>query len=179
MNKDKIILEINKKDSRLAAWWHKNDYKVMRVVLWFIWIPMWLHRKYVFRKKKQFVEIPSKTKKWLDKVFHKMVAHYCNEAEEILIVLGSDRENCGDFSTNDFANYNGIGKRAKKYFELLTSEQRQQMIMGYDIEGYEKKLLLCRSDWEEIEQQLGWDTNWNEDYCKAVVFYDNNKKVEQ
>lgn len=172
-----VIEKKHKKNKSILLWWHRNGHKIMRVILWFVWIPLCLYERHSNIKKKNFIENPIKTKKWIDKVFPKMVAHYCNDEDAILIILGTDPDSYGDFSINDFTNKSIVGKQAKKYFELLTFEQREKMIVDYTIDGYEKMLLSCWQDWSKAEQQFGWDTNWNKDFCKAVVFYDSNRQI--
>lgn len=40
MNKEVEKAMKRKKENRFAKWWHANDYRVWRVLLFFIWIPM-------------------------------------------------------------------------------------------------------------------------------------------
>lgn len=80
-----------------------------------------------------------------------MVGYYYSDATTIIVVLGYSTE---FLCTEDFVDSWIVGNRFARYFLMLTFEQREQMIMDYEIGGYEKKLL----------------SNW-QDYDKAVMFY--------
>lgn len=178
MDKNKIKSAIEKKRKKnfgISLWWRRNGYKVMRIILWFVWVPLCFHERYSDIKRKNFIEDPVKTKRRIDKVFPKIVANYCNDENVILIILGTDFDSYGDFSTEDFTNKRVVGKRTKKYFELLTYEQREKMIIDYTIDGYDKKILSCWQDWNDAEKLFGWETNWKKNFCKAVVFYVPNR----
>lgn len=178
MNREQIELAIYKKEnpSKIVSWWRKNNYKVLRVMLWYIYIPMMIHEKIVNRRIKNFSENKTKTRKYLDKAFPKIVAHYCPDISCILIVLGFDPNNNGDFCTEDFKRGYVIGKKAAKYFSLLTIEQRKQMIIDYQIDGYKKMMLTNWQDWSKAEQKFNWPPNWGKDYDKGVVFYISEEK---
>ena len=174
MNRNKIDFALKKKERRehgIRAWLRKNDYKIMRVVLWFVWLPMYAYDKRRDKKRKEFIEDPLKTKKWLDKVFAKIVSFYCSDSKVILIMLGSDSNLYADFCTEDFTKKYAVGRKAGRYFLQLTREQREEMIKNYVIDGYTKVYLQNWIDWDKIAQKFGWETNWNKDYDKAVVFY--------
>lgn len=174
VDKHKIDAALKKKERRkhgIRSWGRKNGYKIMRVILWFVWLPMYAYNKWRDKKRKEFVENPLKTKKWLDKVFLKMVSYYCSDSKVILIMLGNDSDFCADFCTEDFVKKYVVGRRAKRYFEQLTRKQREEMIKNYVIDGYTKVYLQNWVDWDKIAQKLGWETNWAKDRDKAVVFY--------
>ena len=181
MNKNTINSAIQKRERQqhgFKHWWHINGYKVMCVVLWFIWLPMLAHEKYKEHHRKNFVENSAKTQKLLDKVFPKMVSHYCGDGKVIIVMLGSDFENYANFCTEDFHSSYALPKRVRNYFSLLTSEQLKRMMVDYEIDGYEKRIVTCWQDWDEITKMFGWAENWNKDYDKAVVFYDPEKVVQ-
>ena len=173
LNRKQIESELQKKNnpSKIVIWWRKNNYIVFRVILWYIFIPMWVHEKIENRRIEKFTEDKAKTRKYLDRAFPKIVRYYCSDASAILIILGFNAVNSGDFSTEDFKRGYVVGQKAARYFSMLTIEQRKQMIIDYEIDGYKKMMLTNWQDWSKAEREFDWTENWNKDYDKGVVFY--------
>lgn len=178
MNKKRIDAAVRKRkhQKRFEVWWNKNGYKVGRIFLWFIWIPTVIGERIQENKKSRFIENPIETKRWLDKVFPKMVAHYCTDEDNtILIMLGRDYEDYGDFSSESFTHSPAINKRTQRYFRLLTPKQREKMIIDYEIYGYNKILISNWQEWDKVTNMFNWYPNQHKDYCRAVIFYDESK----
>lgn len=178
MNKEKIDGVIKKREhhKRFSRWWDNNGYKIMRVVFWFIWIPMFLHEKYINRKRTSFVKNPKKTKKLFDKAFPKLVAAHCSDPNIIVIGL----LDYGEFYGNDdiFTGYlfsdNCLSKKVKRYFKALSPERREQLFLEYEIKGYKKIILSQDQDWEKAAKLFDWSIGYSEPY-KAVIFYNGSK----
>ena len=182
-NKKRIDAAVRQRERQkygFGAWWNKNGYKVMRIILWFIWIPILLYEKYINRKRKSFVENSQTTKKWLNKTFPKIVACYCDDPSVIMIMLTGYGECYADIDPDTFCRCHCISKRARKYFRLLSHEQREQMILDYEIDGYKKIIVSHWQDWDKVINFFNWEDyyNYNKDYDKAVIFYDGSKYPE-
>ncbi len=173
MNKKQLETKVQKWRFllKIKAWWVNNGDKILSIILWFVYIPMIIYEKIADRIKKNFQENRLKTKKWLDKVFPKIAAYYCTDISHILVILGRVTNCYGDFCTEDFRNRYAVGKRAAKYFELLSVQQREQMIIDYEIGGYKKMMLMNWQDWCKAERKFILPPNYNKDYDKGVVFY--------
>ena len=178
MNKKKIDAVIKKREQRkrFSTWWNNNSYKVMRVIFWFIWIPMLLHEKYINRQRTSFVENPEKTKKLFDKAFPKLVASHYSDPSVIVVGLAD----YGEYYANDdiFTGYlfsdSCLSKKAKRYFKALSSERREQLFLDYEIEGYKKIIISQDQDWERAAKFFDWSLSYSEPY-KAIIFYDESK----
>lgn len=180
---NKIIKEKEKIDrkrnNKIRKWWKKNDYKVIRVILFPIWIYAILEEKYKksqHAKIKKCQDIKPIFKKYLDKVMPFMVAHYCKDAKQILI---SGDCYMGDIEFNDFYSstirkkYSRIGN----FFTIYYDELKKYILSEYQIEGYEKMILDSYRTWNEAKEKFDWaDIPYNVDYCKGVVFYINKEE---
>ena len=173
MNKKKIERAATK--NKYSVWLGKYGYIVKHIVLWFIWIPICLYEKLVDRKRKAFIEKPNKTKRLLDKVFPKMVVHYCSDINVILIMFGYHDGMYADFCTHDFTRSRSLSKRQRQYFAHLSDERIKQLIADYEIDGYEKMVLSSGQDWDIAAEKFEWETNCNKDIDRAVVFYSVEK----
>lgn len=152
MNADiiKIIKKkekVNKKKSRptLRKWWNKNGYKVLRVILFPIWI---------------YGIIQEKITKWLDnrqewneQRAKEILSYYVPRKSE-----WDEEENAFYFFDNGY----GWGKLAKKYlkrkdrrfFEVNNVKLRRYLIDDFELEGFEKKWGDCPEGWTELEFEL-------------------------
>ena len=90
MNKE-IVRAMEKKERKFSKWLRKNGYKIMRVLLFFIWIPMWFDDKLNARQK------------WSEERANKILSYYIPRNAE-----WDASENCFYFFDN------GLGWRAKQ-----------------------------------------------------------------
>lgn len=156
-------------------WWIKNGYKVMRVLLWYIWVPAVLYSKLKALRSRRFVENPKRTKRIFDRIFPKLVSKHCESNDIILISLGRDDFYFCDFTSDSIADKYQVGKHASKYFNKLTSERRKIIISNYNIDGYGKELLDSSLKWSCAEEYFGLGHNYYGDSHKAVLFYNTEK----
>ena len=161
-----------KKNSAIRNWWRKNDYKVYRVLLFYVYIPVYFYEKAKKTRYDSMKYSDELTKKYLDKVLPKLVARYEESPNEILF------HNTEDFGGIRFywdlcSNY--MRKKFKKetrYFTKFDSKVREYIIDEYTIDGYEKLKLLNWTDWSKAKEKFGWySTPYNTDYAKGAMFY--------
>lgn len=149
MNKE-IIKAMNKKEKKqtFRKWWNKNDYKVMRVIFFPIWI---------------IVLICEKTTKWLDN------RQKWNEerANEILNYYIPRRANWIEDAKEFYFFDNGFGwSSAKKYLKRKDRrfwkvnarpwgyKIREYLIKDFELEGFTKEVLDTNDSWTEISFKM-------------------------
>ena len=78
--KNKIEKQVAKKQRRknnkLRKWWSRNDYKVWRVLLFWLWIPIMLFNKKKDNQYKTMQYSEKRAKKYLDKVLPYLVSYW-------------------------------------------------------------------------------------------------------
>ena len=143
-----IIKAMNRKNEKrpIRDWWHKNGYKVARVVLFPIWGCVWAHNKI---KSKLNARI-----EWSDERAHEILSYYvprkCSWNEE----------------TQTFHFFdNGYGwsmcsakKRLKfkdrrfwnKFKGWTGAKIREYLLNTFELEGFTKELGDCSDGWTEI-----------------------------
>ena len=93
MNKieKQCIKQKKKQNNSVRKWWRKNAHKVARVIFFYIWLPCFIYEKIKDAKYKKLTYNNNLTKKYLDRVLPKLVAHYEEDPNVILF------HNCEDF----------------------------------------------------------------------------------
>lgn len=161
-----------KRNSSMRKWWSRNGYKVCRVVFFYIWIPVFVYEKIKDAQYKNLKYDNNTTKKYLDKVMPKLVSHYEESPNLILFHNTSDFggirfywDLCSNWMTRKF-------KKETKYFAKFHGLVQKYIIEEYQIDGYEKMVLDNWIDWDRAKEKFDWyDTPYNKDYAKGVVFY--------
>lgn len=138
MNKE-IVKAMEKKDKRFSKWLRKNGYKIMRVLLFFIWIPMWFDDKLNARQK------------WSEERANKILSYYIPRNSE------------WDASKNCFYFFdNGLGWSAKKKVKwrdrrwwkrncrFFGGKIRSYLISTFELEGFKKEVLETENSTTEI-----------------------------
>ena len=166
---EKIRKEAEKKKRMtFRKWWNKNGYKVIRVILWPVWLSYILKEKYKDKSYDALAFSKETCKKYLDKVMPKMVACYNEDHSEILI---SNADDMGGIQFSCFFR-NCKNKKMSKFFRKFDVELRQYILEEYTIDGYEKMVLDNWTLWEKAEKKFGWwGTPYNSDYAKGALFY--------
>lgn len=161
-----------KKNNALRKWWRKNDYKVLRVLLFYIWIPCWAYDKIKDARYENLTYSNATTKKYLDKVMPKLVAHYEENPNTILF---SDADDFGGITFRDLSFSSFMKKHFKKeskYFSKFNRLIKKYIIEEYQIDGYKKIVLDNWMDWNKAKEKFGWyHTPYNANYVKGIVFY--------
>jgi hypothetical protein len=143
-----IIKAMNRKNEKhpIRNWWHKNGHKVMRIVLFPVWIPVWAVDKIKYR-------MYDRTK-WSDERANEILSYYvprtCSWSEESQELYFFD---------------NGYGWSmcyAKKYLKFKDrrfwnkfngwngGEIRWYLLDAFELEGFTKELGNCEDGWTEI-----------------------------
>ena len=161
-----------KRDSALRSWWRKNDFKVARVLLFFIWIPYMIYKNIKDNSYNNLTFDTALTKRYLDRVLPKMAAQYEEDSNLILFHDSDDFGGinfywnmCSDWMAKNF-------RKETRYFRKFNREVKAYIVQEYIINGYEKLVLDNWIDWDRAKEKFGWGgTPYNKDYAKGVVFY--------
>ena len=171
--------EEKKKNKVLRKWWRKNDYKIYRILFFYIWIPMCLFKKIKDAAYKSLTFSNESAKKYLDKVLPKLVARYEESPELILL------SNASDFGGINFYDLHSswMHKKFKKeanYFLKFKTEVKEYIIKLYTIEGYEKMLLDNWMDWRVAKRKFNWyGLPYDIDYAKGAIFYKESEEYDE
>ena len=161
-----------KKNSSIRKWWNKNCYKIMRIVLFYIWVPILVYTKIKDTKYKKLKYSDDTTKKYLDKVMPKLV-YRCEE--DLNLILFHNTQDFGGIRFYWDLCSNWMSKKFKKetqYFAKFNAAVKDYIIQEYHIDGYEKMTLNNWVDWNRAKEKFNWyDTPYNVDYAEGVVFY--------
>ena len=143
-----IIKAMNRKNEKhpIRDWWHKNGYKVARVVLFPIWGCVWAHNKI---KSKLNAQI-----EWSDERANEILSYYV------------PRKCSWDEETQELHFFdNGYGwsmcsakKRLKfkdrrfwnKFGGWAGGKIREYLLNTFELEGFTKELGDCSDGWTEI-----------------------------
>ena len=148
----------------------------MRVVLWFIWIPLLLYETCInLSRKRKFVENPEKTKKLFDKAFPKIIAEHYDDPSVIVVMFINSDEWFEDVSIGDFCYDSCLSKRIKKYFKSLPDWRIEQLLLDCEIDGYNKIIVSQYQDWNKVVKFFDWSPYFHAEHDKAVIFYDKSK----
>lgn len=158
-----------KENNKLRKWWRKNDYKVWRVLLFWIWIPMVL---FGVKEEKRFKAIQysnETTKKYLDKVLPYLVTYWREEPNCFLITSADDMGGI------NFKALMGLPRRYRKqerYFIKFYQEAIAYLVRTYEVDGYGKFPILTSADWYAAKEKFDWGgVPYYEESAKGVVFY--------
>lgn len=170
---NKIERQVNRKkrreNNKLRKWWRNNDYKVWRVLLFWLWIPMKL---ICDKNKNKYQAIQYKeetTKKYLDKVLPYMVSYWNEESDRFLMTTAYDM---GGINFKALINLPSKYGKQRRYFTKFYQEVKAYIVRTYEIDGYEKFSILTYDDWQTAKEKFDWyGTPYNDDVAKGVVFY--------
>ena len=143
-----IIKAMNRKNEKhpIRDWWRKNGHKVMRVVLFPIWIPVWAVDK---MKDKMYDRT-----EWSDERANEILSYYVprkcswNEEEQELY-----------FFDNGYGWSMCYAKKRLKFkdrrfwnkFRGWTGGKiREYLLNTFELEGFTKELGNCEDGWTEI-----------------------------
>ncbi len=170
---NKIEKQVNKKkrreNNKLKKWWRKNSYKVWRVLLFWLWLPMLLHEK-ISKKRYDAMKYSDKSnKKYLDKVLPYLVAYWEDDSNCFLMT------EAGDMGGIRFKSLGYLPRKYRKqerYFTKFYQEVKAYIVRTYEIDGYEKFPILTSGDWYAAKEKFDWGgVPYSDDYAKGVVFY--------
>ena len=148
MNKE-VIKAMNKKENRFNAikkWWDKNGYKVMRVVLF----PVWLGIK----AKEKITSYLNSREEWSEERVKEILNYYIPRMAD-----WDEEDKCFYFFDNGYGWSIGL---AKKYLKRKDrrfwnvhhgwggGKIRSYLIDEFELEGFEKEVGNCSEGWTEI-----------------------------
>ena len=157
--------------SKIRKWWQKHGYKVLRVLLFYVWIPCWCHQKLKDKRYKEMSYNDNTTKKYLDKCLPTLVAH-CEESSDVFLF-----HHCEDYGGIHFFwtfNSSWFEKKFKKqssYFVKFSREVEKYIISNYQVNGYDKIVLDNYKLWSDACDRFDWNVPYNADNAVGVVFF--------
>lgn len=144
MNKKKI------KTNAIRKWWNKNGYKVMRVILFPIWIGIVL-------KDKIESHLNSKCG-WSNERANEILSYYIPRKAD-----WEAEDKCFYFSDNGYGWSMHMAKRYLKrkdrrfwniHIGWAGGKIRSYLINDFELEGFKKEIGCCRDGWTEISFKL-------------------------
>lgn len=170
---NKIEKQVNKKkrreNNKLKKWWRNNSYKVWRVVLFWLWIPIKLLCCINKKRYKAMQYSDETTKKYLDKVLPYLVAYWGEESNCFLFT------SAGDMGGINFKALMSLPRRYRKqgrYFVKFYQEVKTYIVRTYEVGGYEKFQILTSADWYAAKEKFDWGgVPYYDEIAKGVVFW--------
>ena len=171
--KNKIEKQVAKQQrrekSKLRKWWRRNDYKVWRVLLFWLWIPIVLSGK-IDDKRYQAIQYSNETtKKYLNKVLPYLVTYWKEYPNCFLI---TDAGDMGGISFKALQCLPNRYRKQKRYFIKFYKEVIAYIVRTYEIDGYDKFTIMTSTDWSAAKAKFDWGgVPYYDEYAKGVVFY--------
>lgn len=179
INKNTInnAVKKNNKHKRIRSWLRNNRHIFLIILFWYVYLVILAIDKINNYRNNHFVENVTKTTKYFDKAFTKLVVNECEDTNAILVALNYSDSDCdADFSVSSFMFSWCLSKKYKKYFHHIGKERLIQILKDYVIDGYEKVYIDNWTVWRKLEQQFDWWQNIHSDWQQAILFYIPNKE---
>lgn len=148
MNKEVIKAMKNKttKTQRARQWWYKNGYKVMRVVLFPIWLT-------ICAKEKIESHLNNK-QEWNEERADKILNYYIPRYSE-----WNKEEKEFYFFDNGYGWNIGLAKRHlkrkdRRFWKVNHYRIRNYLIESFELEGFTKEILSTTEGWTEISFKM-------------------------
>ena len=160
-----------RENSKVRKWWRKRGHKVLRVLLFYIWIPCWCFQNLKDKRYKEMSYSNDIAKKYLDECLPALVARH-EESSDVFIF-----HDCDDYSGIRFywsftsSWFRKKFKKQSSYFVKFSREVKEYIINGYQIDGYSKIVLDSWRSWSEACRRFDWNKPWNADHAVGVVFF--------
>lgn len=139
-----IIKAMNRKNKKnsLNRWWYRNGHKVMRVVLFPIWICMWASDKIKNWLNAQQV--------WSEERANEILNYYIPRRSE-----WDAREETFHFFDNGMGWYlrsakKYLKRKDRRFWYLFHYKIRWYLIDNYELEGFKKEKGDCSDGWTEV-----------------------------
>ena len=148
MNKE-VVKAMNKKENRFNAikkWWNKNGYKVMRVVLF----PVWLGIK----TKEKITSYLNSREEWSEERVKEILNYYIPRLAD-----WDEEDKCFYFFDNGYGWSIGLAKKYlkrkdRRFWNIHNGwsggKIRSYLIDEFELEGFEKEVGNCSDGWTEI-----------------------------
>ena len=158
-----------RENNKIKKWWQHNSYKVWRVLLFWLWIPIKVFNIKTDKRYKAMQYSNETTKKYLDKVLPYLVAYWREDPNCFLIT------SAGDMGSIRFRALMSLPRRYRKqerYFTKFYQEVQTYIVRTYEVDGYNKFPILTSGDWYAAKEKFDWGgVPYSDDYAKGVVFY--------
>jgi hypothetical protein len=170
---NKIEKQVAKKkrreNNKLRKWWRNNSYKVWRVLLFWIWIPIKLFCDADDKKYKTMQYSDETTKKYLDKVLPYLVSYWGEESDCFLM---TDAGDMGGISFRAIMSLPSKYSKQRRYFTKFYQETKAYIVRMYEVDGYEKFPIMTSADWYAAKEKFDWGgVPYSDEIAKGVVFY--------
>lgn len=160
-------------NSKLHKWWCKNKHKILRVVLFWIYIPMLCYEKLKDRQYKALKYDDNVTKKYLDKLLPKIVVRKGVDPARILITNTDDYDSVRFYWDFDSAWMRRKHKNAARYLSKFSKRVETYIMDTYQIDGYKKMVFNNFNDWKAAKDIFGWEyVPWNYENSHGALFYE-------
>lgn len=148
MNKE-VVKAMNKKENRFNAikkWWDKNGYKVMRVVLFPIWLGI--------KTKEKITSYLNSREEWSEERVKEILNYYIPRLAD-----WNEEDKSFYFFDNGYGWSIGLAKKYLKrkdrrfwniYNGWSGGKIRSYLIDEFELEGFEKEVGNCSEGWTEI-----------------------------
>lgn len=148
MNKE-IIKAMNKKETKLDTirkWWNKNDYKVMRVILFPIWFGI--------KAKKKISSYLNSREEWSEERANEILSYYIPRrakwhAEDKCFYFFDNGYGWSMSSTKKY-----LKRKDRRFWNVYKGwdggKIRSYLIEKFELEGFEKEIGDCYDGWTEI-----------------------------
>lgn len=148
MNKE-VVKAMNKKENRFNAikkWWDKNGYKVMRVVLFPIWLGI--------KAKEKITSYLNSREEWSEERVKEILNYYVPRLAD-----WDEEDKCFYFFDNGYGWSIGLAKKYLKrkdrrfwniHNDWCGGKIRSYLINEFELEGFEKEVGNCSDGWTEI-----------------------------
>lgn len=152
MNKE-VIKAMNKKETKVSSlrkWWNKNGYKVMRVILFPIWIGIVL--------KDKIEDYLNSKCRWSDERANEILSYYIPRKAK-----WDAEDKSFYFFDNGYGWLMNLAKRFlkrkdRRFWNLYSGwaggKIRSYLINDFELEGFEKEIGCCDDGWTEISFKL-------------------------
>ena len=144
-----VIKAINKKENRfngIKKWWDKNGYKVMRVVLFPIWLGI--------KAKEKITSYLNSREEWSEERVKEILNYYVPRFAD-----WDEEDKCFCFFDNGYGWSIGLAKKYLKRKDrrfwnihngLGGGMIRSYLIDEFELEGFKKEVGNCSDGWTEI-----------------------------
>lgn len=143
MNKE-IIKAMNKKEKKhpFRKWWNKNGYKVLRVILFPLWIASIIHEK--------SVKWLNTRQAWSEERANEILSYYVPRKAE-----WDEEEKCFCFFDNGFGWNIHLAKRYlkrkdRRFWKNYHHKIRHYLIDSFELVGFVKEEGCCAEGWTEL-----------------------------
>lgn len=146
-----VIKAMNKTDTRfekVCKWWKKNGYKITRIVLSPILLPVWA----VYKLSDKYNHYKNAQQAWSAGRSTEILNYYIPRDAE-----WNEKDQCFYFFDNGMGwghNIKKIKRKDRRYWKVNCGwwggEMRTFLIDTFELEGFTKEIGVCDDGWTEI-----------------------------